>query len=100
MTTIDTPSTSPSSPQQTSQQTPQQTPQQNPVVDLREQPLEALRLAYDERWRLVAGESAPGAAAEALSRNTAEITALERRCRPQPSVLVRRTTPDPSVFLG
>lgn len=96
MTTIDTPSTSPSSPQQTSQQT----PQQNPVVDLREQPLEALRLAYDERWRLVAGESAPGAAAEALSRNTAEITALERRCRPQPSVLVRRTTPDPSVFLG
>lgn len=91
MTTIDTPTTSGSR-----------------VVDLRvqvhgtptEEPLEALRLAYDERWRLVAGEAVPGAADADLTRNSAQIAALERHCRPQPSVLVRRNGPDPSTFLG
>lgn len=69
-------------------------------ADVREQLLEGLRLAYEERWRLITGESTPGAAAADLARNSAEIAALEHRCRPRPSVLVRRNGPDPSVFLG
>ncbi|WP_432513118.1 hypothetical protein [Kineococcus sp. SYSU DK001] len=70
------------------------------AVDVRDRPLEDLRLAYEERWRLVADDRADHPTSQALARNAARIADLERRCRPAGRVLPRRTGPDPSTFLG
>ena len=70
-------------------------PSTSSVLDLREEPLEALHLAYEQRWRLLA-EDAPDAD---LSRNAELVRTLELRCRPARR-LPRRSGPDPATFLG
>ncbi|GAA0293330.1 hypothetical protein [Kineococcus aurantiacus] len=70
------------------------------ALDLRDRPLEELREAYADRWRLVAGTTAQHPAEEELARSAREINDLERRCRPPARALPRSTGPDPSTFLG
>ncbi|WP_432520838.1 hypothetical protein [Kineococcus sp. SYSU DK006] len=70
-------------------------PSASTVLDLREEPLEALHRAYEQRWRLLA-EDAPDTE---LTRNAELVRSLEQRCRPGRR-LPRRSGPDPATFLG